>query len=90
MRLAPLSRRSALLASYADDAGGASFLEAEAFDASRLVALPPGPSLQGRLKAALPTWRDTLARAPPDAPHGAPVVIVVAGAALVRRNWKNG
>jgi hypothetical protein len=48
------------------------------------MPLPPGPSLQGRLKAATPDWRDTLALPPPGAPPAAPSVLVIAGAALVR------
>lgn len=72
---------AALYASYSATRGG-SFLEAVAFAPEALLRLPPAPSLQGRLKAALPAWRDCLARPPPGAPPGAPAVLVVAGAAL--------
>ena len=74
---------SALWESYKAECGG-SFLEEEAFAAEHVLPLPPGPSLQGRLKAATPDWRDTLARPPPGAPPAAPSVLVIAGAALVR------
>jgi hypothetical protein len=79
----PPRARSALWASYQSQCGG-SFLEEEAFAAAHFAALPPGPSLQGRLKAGTPTWRDTLARAPNGAPPGAPSVLVITGAAEVR------
>jgi len=72
---------AALYSSYSATRGG-SFLEAEAFAPEALLRLPPGPTLQARLKAALPAWRDCLARPPPGAPPGAPAVLVVAGAAL--------
>ncbi len=74
---------SALWASYQSECGG-SYLEEAAFAPEHVLALPPAPTLQGRLKAAVPSWQDTLARAPRDAPNGAPTVLVIAGAALVR------
>ena len=77
--------RSALWESYKAECGG-SFLEEEAFAPEHVVPLPPGPSLQGRLKGATPDWRDTLARPPPGAPPAAPSVLIIAGAALVRRD----
>jgi hypothetical protein len=76
---------AALLASYVAECGSASFIEEEAFKPECVLALSPKqPSLEARLKTATPKWKDTLARAPPDVPTGSPVVLIIAGAALVR------
>jgi hypothetical protein len=83
--LPPGEQAAALLASYVQQCGPASYLEQEAFGEEHLAfgAQPPR-ELQHKLKAAVPSWRDTLARAAPGTPPGSPVVIIVAGAALVR------
>jgi hypothetical protein len=83
--LPPGEQAAALLASYVQQCGPASYLEQEAFGEEHLAfgALPP-LELQHKLKAAVPSWRDTLARAAPGTPPGSPVVMIVAGAALVR------
>jgi len=72
---------SALWSSYQSECGG-SYLEEAAFAVERVMCLPHAATLQGRLKGATPSWRDTLARASPDAPCGAPSVLVVSSAAL--------
>ena len=83
--LPPAEQCQALLASYVQQCGPASYIEQEAFGEEHWAfgAQPPR-ELQHKLKAAVPSWRDTLARAAPGAPPGSPVVIIVAGAALVR------
>ena len=83
--LPPGEQAAALLASYVLQCGPASYIEQEAFGEEHMAfrAQPPR-ELQHLLKAAVPSWRDTLARPAPDAPPGSPVVIIVSGAALVR------
>jgi len=87
-RLAALSsdeQAAALLASYVAECGAASFIEEEAFKSECVLAFSPKqPSLEAKLKTATPKWKDTLARAPHDVPTGSPVVLIIAGAALVR------
>ena len=83
--LPPAEQCQALLASYVQQCGPASYIEQEAFGEEHLAfGVQPPRELQHKLKAAVPSWRDTLARAAPGAPLGSPVVIIVAGAALVR------
>lgn len=80
----PDEQAAALLASYVSECGSASYLEQEAFRPECFLTLAQPASLEQQLKAAVPEWRGTLARAAPDVPPGSPVVLIIAGAALVR------